>query len=151
MQTITPFLWFDTQAEEAARFYVSIFKNSRIGDIARGEGGKAFVVGFELDGVGYTALNGGPTYKLTEAFSLQVACADQAEIDDFWSKLTSGGGESGRCGWLKDRFGLSWQIVPANMGQLVGGDDPAKAQRATQAMMQMSKLDIAALQAARDG
>jgi predicted 3-demethylubiquinone-9 3-methyltransferase (glyoxalase superfamily) len=151
MQKITPFLWFDTQAEEAARFYVSVFKNSKIGQVARGEGGKVMVIGFELDGLKFTALNGGPLYKFSEAISLQVDCADQAEIDDLWNKLTADGGEPGRCGWLKDRFGLSWQIVPANMGQLIGGDDPAKAGRATKAMMGMHKLDIAALQAAREG
>ena len=151
MQKITPFLWFDTQAEEAARFYVSIFKNSKIGRVARGQAGKVMVIGFELDGLKFTALNGGPLYKFTEAISLQVDCADQAEIDDLWNKLTADGGEPGRCGWLKDRFGLSWQIVPANMGQLIGGDDPAKAGRATQAMMGMNKLDIAALEAAREG
>ena len=157
MQKITPFLWFDTQAEEAARFYVSLFKNSSIGQVSRyGDGGpgpkgQAMVVGFELDGVKFTALNGGPVYKFTEAISLQVDCQDQAEIDQLWEKLTADGGEGGRCGWLKDRFGLSWQVVPANMGQLIGGDDPAKASRAMQAMMQMGKLDIAALQKAREG
>ena len=151
MQKITPFLWFDAQAEEAARFYISIFKNSKIGQVARGQGGKVMVIGFELDGLKFTALNGGPLYKFTEAISLQVDCADQAEIDDLWNKLTADGGQPGRCGWLKDRFGLSWQIVPANMGALVGGDDPAKSQRAMQAMMGMNKLDIAALEAAREG
>jgi predicted 3-demethylubiquinone-9 3-methyltransferase (glyoxalase superfamily) len=150
MQKITPFLWFDTQAEEAARFYVSVFKNSKIGQISRGEGGRVMVIGFELDGLKFTALNGGPLYEFTEAISLQVDCADQAEIDDLWNKLTADGGEPGRCGWLKDRFGLSWQIVPADMGQLVGGDDPAKARQAMKAMMQMGKLDIAALEAARE-
>ncbi len=157
MQKITPFLWFDTQAEEAARLYVSLFKNSKIGLVSRygdagpGPKGTAMVVVFELDGVRFTALNGGPAYKLTEAFSLQVDCADQAEIDDLWRKLTADGGEPGPCGWLKDRFGLSWQIVPANMGQLIGGDDPAKSRRAVQAMLQMGKLDIAALERAREG
>ena len=157
MQKITPFLWFDTQAEEAARFYVSIFRNSKINQIARygeagpGPEGQVMTITFELDGVHFTALNGGPVYRFTEAFSLQVDCADQAEIDDLWDKLTADGGEPGPCGWLKDRFGLSWQIVPTNMGRLIGGDDPARSQRAMQAMMQMGKLDIAALQAARDG
>ncbi|HXQ15542.1 MAG TPA: VOC family protein [Caulobacteraceae bacterium] len=157
MQKITPFLWFDTQAEEAAQFYVSLFKNSRIGQVSRygdagpGPKGAAMVVAFELDGVKFTALNGGPVYKLTEAFSLQVDCADQAEIDELWEKLTAEGGEAGRCGWLKDRFGLSWQIVPTNMGQLIGGDDPARSQRAMQAMLKMGKLDIAALERAREG
>jgi predicted 3-demethylubiquinone-9 3-methyltransferase (glyoxalase superfamily) len=157
MQKITPFLWFDTQAEEAARFYVSIFKNSRIGDIARygdagpGSKGQVMTIGFELDGLHFTALNGGPMFKFTEALSLQVDCVDQTEIDTLWEKLTADGGEPGPCGWLKDRFGLSWQIVPANMGQLVGGADPAQSQRAMQAMMKMGKLDIAALEAAREG
>jgi predicted 3-demethylubiquinone-9 3-methyltransferase (glyoxalase superfamily) len=157
MQKITPFLWFDNQAEEAARFYVSLFKNSRIGQISRygeagpGPKGQVMVIAFELDGVKFTALNGGPVFKLTEAFSLQVDCQDQAEIDRLWERLTADGGEPSRCGWLKDRFGLSWQIVPANLGQLIGGDDPAKASRAVQAMMQMGKLDIAALEAARQG
>ena len=151
MQKITPFLWFDTEAEEAARYYVSVFKNSRIGQVARGPDGKVMVIGFELDGLKFTALNGGPLYKFTEAISLQVDCADQAEIDDLWDKLTADGGEPGRCGWLKDRFGLSWQVVPANMGQLIGGDDPAKAQRAVAAMMGMKKLDIAALERAYNG
>jgi predicted 3-demethylubiquinone-9 3-methyltransferase (glyoxalase superfamily) len=157
MQKITPFLWFDTQAEEAARFYVSIFKNSRIGDIARygdagpGPKGQVMTIGFELDGLHFTALNGGPMFKFTEALSLQIDCVDQTEIDTLWEKLTADGGEPGPCGWLKDRFGLSWQIVPANMGQLVGGPDPAKSQRAMQAMMKMGKLDIAALVAAREG
>jgi predicted 3-demethylubiquinone-9 3-methyltransferase (glyoxalase superfamily) len=157
MQKITPFLWFDTQAEEAARFYVSIFNNSKIGQIARygdagpGPKGQVMTIAFELDGVKFTALNGGPIYKFTEAISLQVDCADQAEIDRLWARLTADGGEPGPCGWLKDRFGLSWQIVPANMGALVGGDDPAKSQRAMQAMMQMGKLDIAALERARAG
>ena len=157
MQKITPFLWFDTQAEEAARFYVSIFNNSKIGQIARygdagpGPKGQVMTIAFELDGMKFTALNGGPIYKFTEAISLQVDCADQAEIDRLWAQLTADGGEPGPCGWLKDRFGLSWQIVPANMGALVGGDDPAKSQRAMQAMMQMGKLDIAALERARAG
>jgi predicted 3-demethylubiquinone-9 3-methyltransferase (glyoxalase superfamily) len=157
MQKITPFLWFDTQAEEAANFYVSLFKNSKIGQTARygdagpGPKGQVMTIAFELDGVHFTALNGGPMYKFTEAFSLSVGCADQTEIDRLWSQLTADGGEPGPCGWLKDRFGLSWQIVPANMGALVGGDDPVKSQRAMQAMMQMGKLDIAVLERAREG
>jgi predicted 3-demethylubiquinone-9 3-methyltransferase (glyoxalase superfamily) len=156
MHKITPFLWFDTQAEEAARFYVSIFRNSKIGQIARsgdagpGAKGQVMTIAFELDGVHFTALNGGPAYRFTEAFSLQVGCADQTEIDDLWTRLTADGGEPGRCGWLKDRFGLSWQIVPTNMGRLIGGDEPAKSQRAMRAMLQMGKLDIAALERARE-
>jgi predicted 3-demethylubiquinone-9 3-methyltransferase (glyoxalase superfamily) len=157
MQKIVPFLWFDSQAEEAAQLYVSLFRNSQIGHVARyGEGGpgpkgRVMTIAFELDGVRFTALNGGPIYQFTEAVSMQVDCEDQAEIDRLWAGLSANGGQPGRCGWLKDRFGLSWQIVPANMGQLVGGDDPAKAGRAMQAMMQMSKLDMAALEKARDG
>ena len=157
MTTITPCLWFDGNGLEAAELYVSIIPDSRITDVSYygpdqpGAEGAPLTVAFELAGRPYTALNGGPQYKFTEAISLQVDCADQAEIDDLWNKLTADGGEPGRCGWLKDRFGLSWQIVPANMGQLIGGDDPAKAGRATQAMMGMNKLDIAALEAARAG
>ena len=157
MQKIVTFLWFDTEAEAAARFYVSLFEDAKLGDIARygdagpGPRGQAMIVSFELSGVAYTALNGGPHYQLTEAFSLQVHCADQAEIDDLWGKLSADGGEPGQCGWLKDRFGLSWQIVPARMGELIGGDDPAKAGRAVQAMLQMKKLDIAALKTAHAG
>ena len=157
MQKITPFLWFDDQAEEAANFYVSLFKNSRIGQTVRyGDGGpgptgQVMTIAFELDGLSFTALNGGPMYKFTEAISLQVDCQDQAEIDDLWARLTANGGQESQCGWLKDRFGLSWQIVPANMGDLLGGGDPAKSQRAMQAMLKMKKLDIAALKAAREG
>jgi predicted 3-demethylubiquinone-9 3-methyltransferase (glyoxalase superfamily) len=157
MQKIVPFLWFDTQAEEAAELYVSLFRNSKVCQVARyGEGGpgpkgRVMTIVFELDGVRFTALNGGPMYRFTEAVSMQVECEDQAEIDRLWDALTADGGEPGQCGWLKDRFGLSWQIVPANMGQLIGGDDPAKSSRAMQAMMRMSKLDIAALESARAG
>jgi predicted 3-demethylubiquinone-9 3-methyltransferase (glyoxalase superfamily) len=157
MQKIVPFLWFDTEAEEAAQFYVSLFRNSKIGQVARyGEGGpgpkgQVMTISFELDGVRFTALNGGPIYKFSEAVSLQVDCEDQAEIDRLWDALTSAGGQPGQCGWLKDRFGLSWQIVPGDMGRLIGGDDPAKSSRAVQAMMQMKKLDIAALEKAREG
>jgi predicted 3-demethylubiquinone-9 3-methyltransferase (glyoxalase superfamily) len=157
MQKITPFLWFDTEAEEAARFYVSLFRNSKIGQIARygdagpGPKGQVMTISFELDGLHFTALNGGPIYKFTEAVSLQVDCEDQTEIDRLWDGLTADGGQPGPCGWLKDRFGLSWQIVPGAMGRLIGGDDPAKSSRAMQAMMQMTKLDIAALEKAREG
>jgi predicted 3-demethylubiquinone-9 3-methyltransferase (glyoxalase superfamily) len=157
MQKVVPFLWFDTEAEEAARFYVSLFRNSKIdqvvryGDAGPGPKGQVMTITFELDGIHFTALNGGPIYKFTEALSLQVGCEDQAEIDRLWDGLTAEGGQPGPCGWLKDRFGLSWQIVPADMGRLIGGDDPAKSNRATQAMLQMTKLDIAALQKARAG
>jgi predicted 3-demethylubiquinone-9 3-methyltransferase (glyoxalase superfamily) len=154
-QKITPFLWFDSQAEEAARFYVSLFKNSRLKRVARypegspGKPGAVMTVEFELDGITFIALNGGPHFQLTEAFSLAVACETQAEIDELWEKL-SAGGEKSQCGWVKDRFGLSWQVVPSTMGTLMAGD-PEKSQRAMQAMLQMTKLDIQALQDAYDG
>jgi predicted 3-demethylubiquinone-9 3-methyltransferase (glyoxalase superfamily) len=152
---ITPFLWFDTEAEDAAKLYVSVFKNAKLGQVSRyGDAGPrpkgmAMTVSFELEGVPFVALNGGPQYQFSEAVSFQVACKDQVEIDHFWEKLGEGG-QPGPCGWLKDRFGVSWQIVPANMPELIGGE-PAKASRGMQAMMKMGKLDIAALQAAREG
>jgi predicted 3-demethylubiquinone-9 3-methyltransferase (glyoxalase superfamily) len=157
MQKISPFLWFDTEAEEAARLYVSVFPNSSITSVSRfGEGapgpaGSVFGVNFELDGVQMQALNGGPARGFTEAISLFVRAETQEEIDELWEKLTADGGEPGRCGWLKDRFGLSWQIVPPILGDLISGPDPERSARAMQAMMGMSKLDIAALQAAYDG
>ena len=156
MQAITPFLWFDTEAEDAARFYVSLFPDSQLGAIARyGEAGpgaacSVMTVAFELNGMSFVALNGGPVYQFTEAFSLQVPCDDQAEIDRLWAALTEGGEES-RCGWLKDRWGLSWQIIPSRLPQLIGGDDPQKARRALEAMFAMNKFDIAALERAREG
>ena len=140
MPGITPFLWFDTQAEEAANFYVSVFPNSRILSVNR-MGGGIVVVNFELDGERVMALNGGPHFRLTEAFSFSVECQDQAEIDNYWSRLSAGGEES-RCGWLKDQFGLSWQIVPANIGKLLSNP------RAGAALMQMQKIDIAGLEQA---
>jgi len=142
---ITPFLWFDTQAEEAARFYVSVFPNSKITGTTPGPTGGVMTVSFELDGQPFIGLNGGPHFKFSEAVSFSIECKSQAEIDGYWSRLTEGGQES-QCGWLKDRFGLSWQVVPANMGRLLGPPDPAKAQRAVAAMMKMKKLDIAALE-----
>ncbi len=155
MQKITPFLWFDNQAEEAANFYVSIFKNSKLGDISRysPEAAKAagrpegsvMVISFELNGQQFTALNGGPIFKFTEAVSFSVACEDQAEIDYFWEKL-SAHPEAEQCGWLKDKFGLSWQIVPKNMGELVGSSPKAMA-----AMLRMKKIDINELQKAHKG
>jgi predicted 3-demethylubiquinone-9 3-methyltransferase (glyoxalase superfamily) len=157
MQKITPFLWFDDQAEAAARFYVSLFKNSRIENITYYNeagprpAGTALTVSFVLDGVTMTALNGGPQYKFTEALSLSVACEDQAEIDRLWDGLGGDGGQPGPCGWLKDRWGVSWQIVPANMGELIGGSDPAASRRAMEAMFKMTKLNIAELKAARAG
>ncbi len=150
---ITPSLWFDTQAEEAASFYVSIFTNSRIVSVAHyTEGaprpaGMVMVVNFELDGQPFTAINGGPEFTFDEAISFQVDCADQAEVDEFWAKLSEGG-EEGPCGWLKDRFGLSWQIVPARLNELLTDPDPDRAQRAMQAMLGMKKIDIAELERA---
>lgn len=151
MQKITPFLWFDGQAEEAAALYVSIFPNSTVGGVTPGPGGKVLTVEFTLEGQPFIGLNGGPHYRFTEAVSFSVACDTQAEIDAYWSKLTANGGEPGQCGWLKDRFGLSWQIVPRALPELLGDPDPAKAGRATQAMMKMSKLDIAELRRAHAG
>lgn len=156
MQKISPFLWFDTQAEEAANFYVSIFKNSRITRIARygdagpGPKGSVMTVGFELEGQSFTALNGGPVFKLSEAISFVVDCETQAEIDHYWDKLLAGG-QAQHCGWLKDKFGLSWQIVPRVLIELVSGPDQAKAGRAMQAMMGMVKFDIAKLKQAAEG
>jgi predicted 3-demethylubiquinone-9 3-methyltransferase (glyoxalase superfamily) len=156
MQKISPCLWYDTQGEEAARFYVSVFKNSEILDISYyPEGspypaGTAMVVDFVLDGVEFQALNGGPEYHFSEAISLSVSAETQDEVDELWEKLTSDGGEPGPCGWLKDRYGLSWQIVPRVLSELLGDPDKAKAGRVMQAMMAMGKLDIAALRAAYD-
>jgi predicted 3-demethylubiquinone-9 3-methyltransferase (glyoxalase superfamily) len=157
---ITPFLWFDSQAEEAATFYTAIFKNSRIHQISRYgeaghethgmEAGKVMTVQFELEGQSFIALNGGPYFKFNEAVSFQITCETQDEIDYFWSRLSDGGEES-RCGWLKDRFGLSWQVVPAILPHLLTGDDKAKCERTMAALMQMKKLDIAALQRAHAG
>ncbi|CAN7272860.1 VOC family protein [Phenylobacterium sp. LjRoot219] len=150
MQKITPFLWFDTQAEEAAALYVSIFPNARLGRVTPGPDGRAMTVEFELNGLSLIALNGGPHFKFTEAVSFSVPCEDQAEIDAYWEKLIADGGQPSQCGWLKDRFGLSWQIVPKAMPELLGGPDPEKARRATAAMMKMTKLDIAELRRARE-
>ena len=156
LQRITPCLWFDREAEQAAEHYMAIFANSRIVSLSRyGEGapmpkGTALVVQFELDGQRFQALNGGPMFKFTEAISMSVRCADQAEVDHFWDKLVAGGTPS-RCGWLKDKFGLSWQIVPAMLGDVMGGPDAARAGRVMSAFMKMSKLDIATLQRAADG
>lgn len=155
MQKITPFLWFDTQAEEAADFYTSVFPNSKILNISRygeagpGPEGQALTVSFELDGQEFTALNGGPQFTFSEAISFQVSCDSQEEVDRFWDTLSQGG-EEGQCGWLKDRFGVSWQIVPAAMGQLLGGPDAQRSQQAMKAMLQMKKLDIQELQDAYD-
>ena len=148
MNKITPFLWFDSQAEEAMKFYASVFKNAKIGEVSRGPDGKAFSVSFQLEGQDFLALNAGPQFKFTEAISFFVSCETQAEVDEYWEKLTADGGEESMCGWLKDKFGLSWQIVPSILGQLIGGPDPVKAGRAMQAMLQMKKLDIAKLRQA---
>jgi predicted 3-demethylubiquinone-9 3-methyltransferase (glyoxalase superfamily) len=150
MQKITTFLWFDGNAEEAMKFYVSIFKNSKIVSTMAGPDGKVLTGTFELEGQQFMALNGGPMFKFTEAISLFVNCETQAEVDDLWKKLTAGGAES-QCGWLKDKFGLSWQIIPSALGRLLGDKDRAKAGRAMQAMLQMKKIDIAKLQQAFDG
>jgi predicted 3-demethylubiquinone-9 3-methyltransferase (glyoxalase superfamily) len=153
MQKIVTFLWYDTQAEEAANFYVSIFKNSKIGKISRyGEGspgpkGSVMGVTFELEGQEFFALNGGPHFKFTPAISLFVNCETQEEVDELWAKL-SAGGRPDRCGWLQDKYGLSWQIIPKVLGELLGNQDPQIAQRAMQAMLQMSKIDIRTLQQA---
>jgi predicted 3-demethylubiquinone-9 3-methyltransferase (glyoxalase superfamily) len=155
-QKITPFLWFDQSAEDAIRFYMSIFKNSAILSESRwGEGGPVpkgtlMSARFRLAGQELMALNGGPHYKFTEAISLFVNCETQAEVDELWAKL-SAGGEPGRCGWLKDKYGLSWQVIPSILGEMLQDKDPAKAKRVTQAMLQMNKLDIQRLKQAYDG
>jgi predicted 3-demethylubiquinone-9 3-methyltransferase (glyoxalase superfamily) len=153
---ITPNLWFDTQAEEAARFYVSVFKNSRIVNVthytAAGprEAGTVMTVEFELDGQRFVGINGGPEFTFDEAVSFGIDCDTQEDVDYYWDKLTEGG-EEGPCGWLKDKFGLSWQVVPTGMDELFADPDPQRAERAMQAMFGMRKLDIAALRAAADG
>ena len=153
MQKITPFLWFDHQAEEAMNFYVSIFKNSKAGKITRyGDGGPGpkgtvMSVTFELEGQQFMALNGGPLFHFTEAISLFVNCETQQEVDELWEKL-SAGGQKGRCGWLKDKFGLSWQIIPSGLMTALSNKDPEKAKRAMQAMLQMTRIDIQKLQQA---
>ncbi|MDB5808571.1 MAG: 3-demethylubiquinone-9 3-methyltransferase [Betaproteobacteria bacterium] len=154
MQKITPFLWFDHEAEEAMNFYVSIFKNSKVGRVSRygeagpGPKGSVMSASFELDGMQFHALNGGPVFKFTPAISMFVDCNSQAEVDELWEKL-SAGGEKSRCGWLKDKFGLSWQIIPKALSQALSNPDPQKARRAMEAMMQMTKIDIAALERAQ--
>lgn len=153
MDKISPFLWFDNQAEEAAKFYTSIFKNSKIKNVSRypegspAPAGTVMVVSFELDGRGFLALNGGPMFKFTEAISLVVNCENQEEIDYYWEKLSAGGKEV-QCGWLKDKYGLSWQVVPKAMDKLMGSSNPEKAKRAMAAMMKMVKIDIKKLEEA---
>lgn len=156
MRRIVPNLWFDTEAEEAATFYTSVFKNSRITNVAHygeagpREAGMVMTVSFELDGQPFTAINGGPEFPFTEAMSLEVVCESQAEVDEYWARLGDGG-EEGPCGWLKDRYGLSWQVVPEGMYELLDDPDSARTERAMAAMLQMGKLDLAALQRAADG
>ena len=149
MPTITPFLWFDTQAEEAMNFYVSIFERSRVVKVDRAQG-KVMSVEFELEGQRFLGLNAGPHHKFNEAISFFVACETQAEIDALWTKLLAGGGRPDQCGWLKDRYGLSWQIIPTALHTLLGDPDPGRAGRAMKAMLQMQKIDIAELQRAAD-
>ncbi len=155
-QKITPFLWFDGNAEEAANFYVSVFPNSEITEISRyGEAGpraagSVMVVGFRLDGQEFLALNGGPEFTFNEAVSFSIACANQEEVDYYWDKLTDGG-EPGPCGWLKDKFGLSWQVNPTVLTEMLQDEDRERADRVMQAMLQMGKIDIATLQAAYEG
>ncbi|MGA9968072.1 MAG: VOC family protein [Terriglobales bacterium] len=154
MHKITPFLWFDDKAEEAMNFYVSIFKNSKVGSVTRygdaGPGPKGTVMSarFQLDGQDFFALNGGPLFKFTEAVSFFVNCETQEEVDELWEKLTAGGGTPQRCGWLKDKYGLSWQIIPKALGEMLGDKDPQKSQRVMQAMLQMNKIDIQRLKEA---
>ena len=156
MQKITPFLWYDTQAQEAAEHYVSIFPHSKIESITRfgdevpGPKGRVMTVTFELAGQRFMALNGGPMFPFTEAISFFVDCKDQAELDGYWEKLLEGGEES-QCGWLKDKFGVSWQIVPSVLGEMMSDPDPQRAQRVTEAMLKMIKLDIDELRQAYDG
>ena len=156
MDRITPCLWFDTEAEEAAAFYTSVFPNARIvhvshyGSAGPRPEGMVMEVEFELDGRSILALNGGPQFRFTEAISLQADCRDQDEVDRLWETLSEGG-EEGPCGWLKDRYGVSWQIVPSRMYELIADPDPERAQRAIAAMLQMGKLDIAELERAADG
>ena len=159
-QKITPFLWFDDDAEEAVKFYVSIFKNSKIGRMTRygEEGAKVsgrpegtvMTIAFQLEGQTFAALNGGPHFKFTEAISLVVNCKTQKEVDELWEKLSEGG-EEGQCGWLKDKFGVSWQIVPTALGKLMGDPDPEKSRRVIEAMLQMHKIDVAKLKQAHEG
>lgn len=160
MPSISPCLWFDNQAEEAARFYTSVFENSRIGrishygdaghEIHHQPAGRVMTVEFELDGTPFLALNGGPHFKFTEAISLAVTCTTQQQIDYFWEKLSEGG-EEGPCGWLKDKYGLSWQVAPAALSEMLLDKDPEKVARVTNAFLQMKKFDIAALERAYDG
>jgi len=153
MQKITPFLWFDNQAEEAMKFYTSIFKNSKVGEVTRygeagpGPKGGVMTASFELEGMEFTALNGGPLFKFSPAISFAVDCRSQEEVDELWAKL-SAGGEEGQCGWLKDKYGVSWQIVPTVLVEMLNDPDPEKSKRVTEAMLKMKTLDIQALRQA---
>jgi len=157
MQKISPFLWFDNNAEEAVQFYTSIFKNSKMGAVSRygeagpGPEGSVMVATFEIEGVQFTALNGGPMFKFTEAISFVVNCESQEEVDHYWNELTADGGKESRCGWLKDKFGLSWQIVPTALGKMMRDPDKEKAKRVMQAMLKMNKIIIADLEKAAAG
>lgn len=156
MPKITPFFWFEEQAEDAANYYINVFPNSRINSIAYypkdspGPEGKVMVINFELDGQNFTALNGGSVFQINEAISFVIDCQDQAEVDHYWEKL-SDGGEQSQCGWLKDKYGVTWQVVPRQLGGLMSDSNPDKVYRVNQAMLKMTKLDIAKLQAASDG
>jgi predicted 3-demethylubiquinone-9 3-methyltransferase (glyoxalase superfamily) len=150
MPTITPFLWFDTQAEEAMNFYTSIFKRSKVISVNRAQG-RVMTVEFEIEGRGFMALNAGPQFKFTEAISFFVACETQQEIDELWGKLTAEGGAPSQCGWLKDKFGLSWQIIPSSLGRMLSDKDAAKSGRVMNAMLQMGKIDLKRLQQAYSG
>jgi predicted 3-demethylubiquinone-9 3-methyltransferase (glyoxalase superfamily) len=150
MNKITPFLWYDNQAEQAMNLYVSLFPNSKILNVSPGPGGVASSVEFELEGLRFMAFNGGPHHKFTEAISLFVDCKSQEEVDELWEKLSEGG-EKSSCGWLKDKFGLSWQIIPSTLGELLGDKDPVKAKRVLDAMLQMKKIEIKELRKAYDG
>ena len=157
MQKIHPFLWFDTAAEEAMHFYCSVFKNSKVGKVVRygdagpGPKGSAMTATFELEGQRFTALNGGPHFKFTEAISFVVDCKTQEEVDELWEKLTADGGQPSHCAWLKDKFGVSWQIVPTVLMDLLNDPDPQKSKRVMEAMLKMTKIDIATLQQAAQG
>ena len=157
MPKITPFLWFDNQAEEAAKFYVSIFKNSRIvsitryGDAGPGPKGSIMTVIFELDGQPFIALNAGPHFKFNEAISFVIDCKTQKQVDAYWDKLTSGGGQPSMCGWLKDKYGLSWQVTPTKLSKLLADPDPKKSKRVMEAMLKMQKIEIPVLEKAAKG
>ena len=151
MKKITPFLWFDDQAEEAMNFYTSIFKNSEVLGVTPGPDGKAMSVNFELEGQEFIGLNAGPQFKFNEAISFFVNCKTQQEVDELWAKLTADGGEESICGWLKDKYGLSWQIIPSGLDRMLSDPDPVKAQRAMQTMLQMRKIDIEKIRQAYEG